>query len=155
MHHFSPPIAEYPVDLKNSPLPNVSPLYKMPVVRACRHIYKPWPPCPSLRALQRVRACTCGKWRCGSHCRLFRPAYGRFGTYKKKESPLAWLQLNLVLAGVRTRAGEVACVCWRYVGYQHRNAMFMLPEFLPPSRWHTSTHRSEIEFRFATRTRVV
>lgn len=41
------------------------------------------------------------------HCRLFRPAYGRFATCKKeKKSPLARSQLNLVLAGVlRTRQG--------------------------------------------------
>lgn len=92
------------------------------------------------------------------HCRLFRPAYGRFATCKKeKKSPLARSQLNLVLAGVlRTRQGVEKGegereVVETYVCVRDTFWMFMPASKSPTSRYHFSTHRPEIEFRFATR----
>lgn len=90
------------------------------------------------------------------HCRLFRPAYGRFATCKKeKKSPLA--RLNLVLAGVlRTRQGVEKGegereVVETYVCVRDTFWMFMPASKSRTSRYHFSTHRPEIEFRFATR----
>lgn len=92
------------------------------------------------------------------HCRLFRPAYGRLATCKKeKKSPLARSQLNLVLAGVlRTRQGVEKGegereVVETYVCVRDTFWMFMPASKSRTSRYHFSTHRPEIEFRFATR----
>lgn len=93
------------------------------------------------------------------HCRLFRPAYGRFATCKKeKKKPFSTVAVEFGFSRCTTYAtrgreggGREREVVETYVCVRDTFWMFMPASKSRTSRYHFSTHRPEIEFRFATR----